>query len=40
MAVHYEFRADHDFGLTAVPKIWEWLEQLVESREHIDYEFT
>ena len=26
MAVRYVLRANHEFGLTAVPKIWDWLE--------------
>lgn len=38
MAVQYEFRADHEFGLVAVPKIWQWLEALVEGRGHIEYD--
>lgn len=38
MAVRYVFRADHEFGLTTVPKIWLWLEELVGCRGHIQYE--
>lgn len=38
MAVNYVFRADHEFGLTSVPKIWTWLEALIEQRGHIQYD--
>jgi len=39
MAVRYVFRADHEFGLTAVPKIWDWLDYVVAVREHAKYDW-
>ena len=39
MAVRYVFRAGYEFGVTAVPTIWEWLGNLVETREHIKYDW-
>jgi hypothetical protein len=39
MAVRYVFRAEHEFGTTAVPTIWDWLGNLVETREHIKYDW-
>ena len=39
MAVRYVLRAGYEFGVTAVPTIWEWLGNLVEKREHIKYDW-
>ena len=39
MAVRYVFRAGHEFGVTAVPLIWDWLGQMVSSREHINHDW-
>jgi hypothetical protein len=39
MAVRYVLRAGYEFGITAVPTIWEWLGNLVENREHIKYDW-
>ena len=39
MAVRYVFRAGYEFGVTAVPTIWEWLGNMVEKREHIKYDW-
>ncbi len=39
MAVRYVFRAGYEFGVTAVPTIWDWLGKLVETREHIKYDW-
>ena len=38
MAINYVFRANHEFGLMTVPKIWTWLEELIEQRGHIQYD--
>jgi hypothetical protein len=39
MAVRYVLRAGYEFGVSAVPTIWEWLGKLVENREHIKYDW-
>lgn len=39
MAVRYVFRAGKEFGVTCVPQIWDWLGILVETREHIKYDW-
>jgi hypothetical protein len=38
MALQHEFRADFDFGLTKVPEIWDWLEQLIATRTYLIYD--
>lgn len=38
MTVQFEFRANHEFGLVVVPRIWEWLESLTENRGHLKYD--
>jgi hypothetical protein len=39
MALQCEFRADHEFPLSAVPKIWEWLGVLVDERQFETYDW-
>jgi hypothetical protein len=39
MAVRYVLRAEHEFGTTAVPTIWDWLGNLVATRDHIKYDW-
>jgi hypothetical protein len=39
MVTHCEFRGGKDFAFLAVPKIWEWLDALVESRGHAKYDW-
>lgn len=39
MAVHWEFRAGHEFELPAVPRIWEWLANFLDERQHIQYDW-
>jgi len=38
MAIHCEFRAGKEFILPAVPKIWDWLEELVMSRQFAQFD--
>jgi len=38
MAIHCEFRAGKEFILPAVPKIWDWLEELVISRRFAQFD--
>jgi hypothetical protein len=33
-----EFRANHEFRLVVVPRIWEWLSALTENRGHLKYD--
>jgi hypothetical protein len=39
MSLRYVFRAGFEIGVTVIPTIWEWLGKLVESREHIKYDW-
>jgi len=38
MAVHCEFRGGKDFALCAVPKIWDWLDRLMEPRRLAEFD--
>jgi hypothetical protein len=39
LGVYCEYRADHDVPLTAIPKIWDWLTELTETRRYIQYDW-
>lgn len=38
MAIHCEFRHGNDFPLTAIPKIWDWIEWLMEPRRLAEFD--
>ena len=39
MVAQHDFRAGHDFEPDAIVSIWAWLERLVVSRQHIEYDW-
>jgi hypothetical protein len=38
MAIHCEFRAGKEFALPTVPKIWDWLDELIQSRRFAEFD--
>ena len=38
LTFQFEFRANHEFRLVVVPRIWEWLFSLIENRGHLKYD--
>ena len=38
MAIHCEFRGGNDFAFSAVPKIWDWLDWLMEPRRLAEFD--
>ena len=38
MAIQCEFRGGKDFALPAVPKLWEWLGDLLDNRGYVKYD--